>query len=136
VTYGLPPPTLDRTVEHFATPAKAVESWTLLAACSEYDDYELLDAMLFPGLSGTHPTSDARERTMRRMCGLCPVRRPCLEAGLDSEELHTTDGVWGGVTERERLETMGLPREQRLALLNALVAEKVAELLLEGETPA
>ena len=35
----------------------------------------------------------------RRICARCPVRRPCLEFALATEQQH---GVWGGATARER----------------------------------
>ena len=35
----------------------------------------------------------------KMICGMCAVRRPCLEFALTTREKH---GVWGGLTERER----------------------------------
>jgi WhiB family transcriptional regulator, redox-sensing transcriptional regulator len=35
----------------------------------------------------------------RQVCAQCPVRRPCLEYALSNR---ITDGIWGGLTERER----------------------------------
>ncbi|WP_172653034.1 WhiB family transcriptional regulator [Rhodococcus opacus] len=35
----------------------------------------------------------------RRMCGLCPVRRDCLQYALDYSEQH---GIWGGLDAIER----------------------------------
>jgi WhiB family redox-sensing transcriptional regulator len=36
----------------------------------------------------------------RRVCAECPVRLECLEHALTRPELH---GVWGGMSERERV---------------------------------
>lgn len=33
----------------------------------------------------------------KRVCAQCPVTAPCLEFGL-----HMREGVWGGLSERER----------------------------------
>jgi WhiB family transcriptional regulator, redox-sensing transcriptional regulator len=41
---------------------------------------------------------DAAEEA-KSVCALCPVREPCLEFALSTRE---KNGVWGGLTERER----------------------------------
>jgi WhiB family redox-sensing transcriptional regulator len=38
-------------------------------------------------------------------CRLCPVRADCLQWALD----HGEEGVWGGMTERQRRKLMGRP---------------------------
>lgn len=35
----------------------------------------------------------------KKVCARCPVRRPCLQWALDTDERH---GVWGGLTNRQR----------------------------------
>jgi WhiB family transcriptional regulator, redox-sensing transcriptional regulator len=45
------------------------------------------------------PGSSVREA--KRICGLCPIRSACLEYALDNDERF---GVWGGLSEKERLE--------------------------------
>jgi WhiB family redox-sensing transcriptional regulator len=45
------------------------------------------------------PGSSVREA--KRICGLCPIRTACLEYALDHDERF---GVWGGLSEKERLE--------------------------------
>lgn len=45
------------------------------------------------------PGSSVREA--KRICGLCPIRSACLEFALDNDERF---GVWGGLSEKERLE--------------------------------
>jgi WhiB family redox-sensing transcriptional regulator len=46
-----------------------------------------------------YPASDDDAEEARAICGTCPVRQPCLEHALASRE---REGVWGGLTERER----------------------------------
>ncbi|MFG2374941.1 WhiB family transcriptional regulator [Streptomyces sp. NPDC048504] len=45
------------------------------------------------------PGSSVREA--KRICGMCPIRSACLEYALDNDERF---GVWGGLSEKERLE--------------------------------
>jgi WhiB family redox-sensing transcriptional regulator len=45
------------------------------------------------------PGSSVREA--KRICGMCPIRDACLEYALDNDERF---GVWGGLSEKERLE--------------------------------
>lgn len=42
---------------------------------------------------------EAREAAAKRICFTCPVRLPCREHAL----AHREGGVWGGMTELERL---------------------------------
>lgn len=60
--------------------------WQDQAACAEAD----------PEL--WHPTrgTGADLRMAKKICGTCPVRLPCLEAGMGQH------GIWGGTTEMER----------------------------------
>jgi len=44
-----------------------------------------------------YPEPGVSVEPAKRICRTCPVRRPCLIAGL--EERH---GVWGGLTRNER----------------------------------
>lgn len=37
----------------------------------------------------------------KKVCSKCPVKEPCLDYALTNPEA-TTDGVWGGLTRRER----------------------------------
>lgn len=68
---------------------KSTSSWRALARCRG------ADPELF------HPAEDDEiaEDAARAVCVLCPVREPCLEYALTARE---RDGVWGGVTARER----------------------------------
>jgi WhiB family redox-sensing transcriptional regulator len=46
-----------------------------------------------------YPTSEEDAEEAKAVCGQCPVRQLCLEQSLANRE---RDGVWGGMTERER----------------------------------
>jgi WhiB family redox-sensing transcriptional regulator len=46
-----------------------------------------------------HPAEDDDGVAAKEICALCPVREPCLEYAVGSRE---KDGVWGGMTARER----------------------------------
>ena len=48
-----------------------------------------------------HPSEEdeAAAAVAKDICGLCTVREPCLEYAITSRE---HDGVWGGLTARER----------------------------------
>ena len=62
--------------------------WRLAAACKNH-----------PG-ANFYPETEAEARPAKRICAACPVRRPCLDMALWNGERY---GVWGGLTERERL---------------------------------
>ena len=64
-------------------------TWRKRAACRG------LDAEAF------YPDSedDADAAEAKAVCGVCPVRQPCLEHALAHRE---REGIWGGTTERER----------------------------------
>ena len=48
-----------------------------------------------------HPPEedDAAADEAKSICALCPVREPCLEYAIATRE---KEGVWGGLTARER----------------------------------
>ena len=46
-----------------------------------------------------HPVNDDDADEAKSICALCAVREPCLEYALTTRE---KDGVWGGLTARER----------------------------------
>lgn len=46
-----------------------------------------------------YPSTDELAEEAKVVCAECPVRQPCLEHALSGRE---RDGVWGGLTERER----------------------------------
>jgi WhiB family transcriptional regulator, redox-sensing transcriptional regulator len=63
------------------------QTWRQLAACRGVE----------PDIF--YPASDEEADAAKSVCGVCPVRQPCLEYALASRE---RDGVWGGATEKER----------------------------------
>jgi WhiB family redox-sensing transcriptional regulator len=67
-------------------------NWRAGAKCLGSDP-----AFFFP-LGGTgEPLAQAE--TAKRICQACPVRPPCLQFALDTNQ---DTGVWGGTTEDER----------------------------------
>jgi WhiB family transcriptional regulator, redox-sensing transcriptional regulator len=46
-----------------------------------------------------YPSSDEAAEPAKLICAVCPVREPCLEHAITARE---KQGVWGGLTERER----------------------------------
>ncbi len=62
------------------------EAWRAFAACKGST------ALFYP-----ERWEHRRARTAREVCAQCPVRRPCLDAGL-----HESYGVWGGLSELGR----------------------------------
>ena len=65
-----------------------VENWRQRAACTG------LDTEIF------FPVSDADAGPAKAVCETCPVRDQCLEWSLATRQ---EDGVWGGLTDNERL---------------------------------
>ena len=53
------------------------------------------DPEIFYPASDSHEAADAA----KAVCMVCPVREPCLEHAITARE---KQGVWGGLTERER----------------------------------
>jgi WhiB family redox-sensing transcriptional regulator len=62
-------------------------TWRQRAACQG------LDPDVF------YPSSEEDSEEAKAICASCPVRQPCLEHALMNRE---RDGVWGGLTDRER----------------------------------
>ena len=46
-----------------------------------------------------HPAEEDDGTPAKAICEVCPVREPCLEYAITARE---KDGVWGGLTARER----------------------------------
>jgi WhiB family redox-sensing transcriptional regulator len=46
-----------------------------------------------------YPNTDEAAEEACAICAICPVREPCLEYAITARE---KQGVWGGLTERER----------------------------------
>ncbi|MGI5479317.1 WhiB family transcriptional regulator [Streptomyces lavendofoliae] len=68
-------------------------SWQSRGVCHGMDP-EDADATFFPLPRDHEAIAEAKE-----LCGLCPVRRDCLNYALENV---LKEGVWGGLTEAER----------------------------------
>ncbi|MFE7115126.1 WhiB family transcriptional regulator [Streptomyces sp. NPDC057654] len=68
-------------------------SWHTRAVCQGMDP-EDADAVFFPLPRDHEAIAEAKE-----LCGLCAVRRDCLNYALENA---LKEGVWGGLTEAER----------------------------------
>jgi WhiB family redox-sensing transcriptional regulator len=72
---------------NLAAPARFAARWRRLAACRGND------------LNVFYPERGESAGPARQVCAACPVRQPCLDYALSNR---ITDGIWGGLTERER----------------------------------
>jgi Transcription factor WhiB len=98
-------------------PARFAARWRELAACRGTD----LN-LFFPGRGESAEPA-------RQVCAACPVRQPCLDYAVSNA---ITDGIWGGLTERER-------RALRSSYLRAVRLERdrgVAATVAAGYTAA
>jgi WhiB family redox-sensing transcriptional regulator len=66
---------------------QTIHSWRQYARCLG------ADPELF------YPSSDDAAGAAKEICFVCPVREPCLEYAITARE---KQGVWGGLTEKER----------------------------------
>lgn len=73
--------------------------WRAVAACRHTDP-----ALFYPNRAAA-PDDDAVARALE-ICGRCPVRTFCLQAGIDEPF-----GIWGGTTEEERRELRRVRRQ-------------------------
>lgn len=77
---------------HFDTttpPRTPVPVWQAQALCAQ------------TGADFFFPEPGSSVREAKRICGMCEMRSACLEYALDNDERF---GVWGGLSEKERLE--------------------------------
>jgi len=65
--------------------------WRLEAICRDEDP-----ELFFP--IGTTGPSLAQIEQAKNVCRRCPVREPCLQAGIEGGET----GIWGGTTSTDR----------------------------------
>lgn len=71
-------------------------TWRHEAACKDLDP----DDFFPPAGVDTTPIKD--------LCRSCPVRLPCLDFALNTNQQH---GIWGGLSERERRRIKQLRRK-------------------------
>lgn len=58
------------------------------------------------------PVAEEDAGRAKEICGACTVRDRCLEYSLTNRERY---GVWGGVTEKERIDLLRRGAAQRVA---------------------
>jgi hypothetical protein len=69
------------------TPARFAARWREQAACRGTD------------LNLFFPERGQTAEPARQICAQCPVRQPCLDYAITNQ---IVDGIWGGLTVRER----------------------------------
>lgn len=72
-----------------------------------------------------------RVKYAKRVCSACDVRAECLAWALDNDERH---GIWGGLTERERMRlAKGLePKRFERFKIQPEIVERMTELYEDG----
>ncbi len=69
--------------------------WQEDAACREHDNI-----LFFGGDDGESELErQTRESHAKSICHTCPVKEPCLEFAMDTNQKY---GIWGGHTDKER----------------------------------
>jgi len=81
------------TTRRRTTDAAPTSDWRTHAACTKVDP-----DLFFPTGSGYRAAAQTEEA--KQVCGACPVRQECLSWALQTGQ---STGIWGGMTERERL---------------------------------
>lgn len=110
-----PRPAADESGPRGASGRAGEEAWREEAACAGMDP-----ALFFP--AGERAEPSLRDiQAAKRVCASCPVRQECLDFALATSQ---PDGLWGGLTTRER---------RRLRRTPALA---VWQLVAEGGGPA
>lgn len=66
------------------------QEWREFAACSDRTD-----DLFFP----SNESDISMVRAAKAVCQSCPVQEDCLQYSLDTGQ---TEGIWGGLTSRER----------------------------------
>jgi WhiB family redox-sensing transcriptional regulator len=74
---------------HFDTLTPADAAWRAQALCAQ------------TGADFFFPEPGSSVREAKRICALCEMRPACLEYALENDERF---GVWGGLSEKERLQ--------------------------------
>ena len=91
------------TTRRPTTPATASDAWMEHGLCRQVDP-----ALFFPegrGMAVVLQTEQAKQ-----VCNRCPVRAACLEWAVDTGQ---SSGVWGGLSEDERLPLLRARAQQR-----------------------
>ena len=69
--------------------------WQERAACRDYDN----EMFFGPDQGESEIERQAREARAKVVCQGCPVREPCLEFAMETNQKY---GIWGGHTDKER----------------------------------
>ena len=69
--------------------------WQEDAACRKYDN----ELFFGPEQGESELEKQAREMRAKAVCHSCPVREPCLEFAMETNQKY---GIWGGHTDKER----------------------------------
>ncbi|MXM65506.1 WhiB family transcriptional regulator [Streptomyces sp. HUCO-GS316] len=77
------------TSMHFDTITPAHSAWQAQALCAQ------------TGADFFFPEPGSSVREAKRICAMCEMRSACLEYALENDERF---GVWGGLSEKERLQ--------------------------------
>lgn len=86
-------------------------AWEESAACAGIGTAVFFpEPTAIPGRQGTHIDYSAAQA----VCDGCPVRAECLEAALERGE---RDGMWGGLTPRQRKSVRRSGRRQRVCAI-------------------
>ncbi len=69
--------------------------WQEQAACRSYDN------ILFFGIDEGESELERQQREgeAKSVCAVCPVKDPCLEYAIETNQRY---GIWGGATDKER----------------------------------
>ena len=88
------PNDLCMTCKHTKRPATEAPDWTD-AACAGHDT-----ELWYPTGNGRRQPADWD--TPRLLCASCPIRHACAEWALSDPDPTHGEGVWGGLTPRDR----------------------------------
>jgi WhiB family redox-sensing transcriptional regulator len=69
--------------------------WQEDAACRKHDNVVFFG----PDQGESELEKQAREMQAKSICHTCPVKEPCLEFAMETNQKY---GIWGGMTDKER----------------------------------
>ena len=73
--------------------------WQMRGACRSYDS-----SIFFHPEGERGPSKAARDQAAKAICAGCPVMTQCASHALETREPY---GVWGGLSEDDRLDRLG-----------------------------
>lgn len=87
-------------------PTTQAWNWQMRAACQG-----MASSFFFHPWGERGPSRDERVRQAKEVCGTCPVIDACRQHALQVQEQY---GVWGGLSEEERLLLLHRGRRSKL----------------------